>query len=279
MDASREARSGSWTVWIGLTWGGVATSWLILSVMPGSGRRVQDGLLVAFLGLASLSVAIRIARRLPVQNVVAAFAVLWVMAFVAFKVVAGMEWSALGGRAFNGEVAAPIREAAWLKAWFGAGLVLASREASRWLIRHQVGTATYGFILLGVTMLLTAVGSFNGPLLEEVVPPSRMGAAWLATRGALCGGMFVLTGLMLVTAAPWLVSKRPRPTPPDRASMLGWLMLPLPFLFEDCVEGHWIAAGVGGGLAIPIVAWAWLAGGDTARVMSSRVPAPGRVVV
>ena len=157
-------------------------------------------------------------------------------------------------------------------------MVLASREAGRWLLRLRAGGANYGFRLLGVTMLLAAVGCFNGPFASEDVSRGGSGVGpWLAARGASFFGSFLLAGVMSIAATPWLISKRPIMTPPDRAALAGWLVIPVTFLLADCLQGRWIAVGTGGLRLILIVAWAWRTGCDSAGEADSRVAMPGSV--
>ena len=278
MDACSESRLARWGRWTGRGSGVAAILWLVLPVMAGVGRPEQDGLLGAFVMLVCLAAAIRTARRLPWQNVVAAFGVLWATESVALMVAASLGWPGVSGRYIGGEVGFRFHDTPWLQAFLGAGLVLASREAGRWLLRSRAGGANYGFQLLAVTMLLAAVGCFNGPCDAEAASRGGSGVgAWLVARGASFFGTFLLAGVMSIAATPWLISKRPIATPPDRAALAGWLVIPVTFLLADCLQGRWIAVGTGGLHLILIAALAWRTGCDSAGEADSRIAMPGSV--
>ncbi len=134
-------------------------------------------------------------RRLPLQNVLAAGIILFVVAY-------GIESSAAAiAIPFHSRIAASVSSDAKivlsLRALFWIGLVILPRELIRWLLRRRC-SGNYGLALFTSSTVIAASLHFGINAFEF------HDFSWKNFPGE------ILTGAaLLLSAAPWLIDKKP----------------------------------------------------------------------
>lgn len=208
-----------------------------------------DGLLViCALGSALFSVA----GYLPWQNVVALLLVVLVVAGSAFGWFAHERFP--GPRLIFSEACgpAPYELVPWilLPAWMA--IHLTAHGVARLILRPWRRGGTYGWWLIGVTVLL--VTGF-GLGLEAVAKHVKFYWRWEATGGSTvnlvwpAGALWASTALVVQLAGtPWWVPKKPGEPPPDFHPLVLWSLANVWLMAATATRGVLgIAAAVLGG--------------------------------
>jgi uncharacterized membrane protein len=196
-------------------------------------------------GLAGLSY---LGRRLPLQNLGAVLLVALASAFIGLTL-------ALRSSAFLGAVSYAdgfgpkvLGIVPWQIPCLWLGLVLSSRETARLILRPWRRDRYYGYWLMGVAALLVlwtelalepfalhVAGWWN---FRGVIPEVH----WVGVPWVVLPGSFILAVLVLGFVGPWLIVKRPIPTPPDSYPLAIWLLFNGGFLLGNLWRGLWVPA-------------------------------------
>ena len=175
-----------------------------------AGQGIEPLLRMILLTLALLTTCATLARRLPLQNVALALALILLITSAVLILIKGI------GRTH-------LPPTLWLGPPVAALVMLVSRGVARLILRTFRDRSIYGFWLLGLTAGL-AVVSFN-------LWASRL---WLNTLRGWPGSFkdvaafTALAALIAIASTPALIDKRPgKVPPPELAPLLVWTALTL----------------------------------------------------
>jgi len=198
--------------------------------------------------LATLGMLGYLGRRLPLQNIAAVLLVAWTSAFLGltFAIKSNAFFGALVyADGFGPKILGIVP---WQVPLLWLALVLSSRETARLILRPWRRDQYYGYWLVGIAALLVLWTELAlQPFALQVARWwSYAGAGpefnWLGAPWVVFPTVFGLTVLVLGFVSPWLVAKRPIPTPPDTYPLAVWLLLNACFLFGNAWRGLWLPA-------------------------------------
>jgi hypothetical protein len=235
-------------------------------------------LTAVFFACAAAGQLLTLARRLPLQNVLACAAVIWAPVFIVLS-LAYKSPALLGGIKFSPwpgtSVATRIPWQTPLLAVFWIALVLGSRETLRALLRPWRRDRYYGYFLTaGTVLLVLATDLALQPFGVHVLPwwtwPTNVQHYhWQGVPIQCFATSTTLAILVALIVIPWLIPKRPVPTPPDHYPMILWIIVQCFFALSNAGHNQWLAAAVSL-VCIAVVLLAALA--------SRSVPAPRPVI-
>lgn len=178
--------------------------------------------------LAVLSLLVGIARRLPMQNVmaVAAGGTLMCFSLDALDAQTGIPF---GHPTFEDGAGVRWASAPLLLIPFRLTLLLMGRGVARLVLKRHRCLEYYGFLVLGLATVLV-LAEF---MIIESVAPHLHWWRWIEFQGGTLVGappaywMGNLASMLLVLAflTPWLLNKRPVPQPVDFHPLWIWLLL------------------------------------------------------
>ena len=225
-----------------------AVSWTRLWLDPSSTASWLDGGLFC---AGALTALLGLARRLPMQNVLMAGALIALMATIVTTIgaLSGVPFGPLifterlGWRIF-GEVPWPL-PLLWIV------VIVSGRGVARLIVRPWRRTNFYGFWVIGLTCLLAVLMDVGlEPFAVKVrgywwwrTPPSVL--AWHNAPWVNFPGWFSTALGMLAFTMPWLINKRPVKQPRDYHPLIVWLLFNLYFVTGNALKGLWWAAGIG----------------------------------
>jgi uncharacterized membrane protein len=275
--------------------------WLAHTAALGSGAAASSGprwVDAVYLLLATGTVLLGLGRRLPLQNVLIAAAliaticgtVLTLAAFSSLPIGPAQYSERLGARF--------LHVLPWPLPVLWAVALLSARGVARLILRPWRPGDCYGFWVIGVAGLLAVL--FDLAMEPFAVlgngwwhwgSPKSGGSWYPAPWGSLLG-WFGATVASLLLTTPWLINKRPVPRPADHHPLIVWLLLNFTLAVGNAAREFWLAAGVGlvgnviaAGLALRGARWrkeAGDAGGSPGRIHGSSsteaASAPGPVV-
>lgn len=206
--------------------------------------------LAILLGLTVVSTFVSQCRSLPFQNVLVVFIFILVIAGIiqtigtATSIPFGpyIYADAAGDRVFD--------VLPWPLPLVWAVVILNCRGVARLLLRPWRKVRTYGFRLIGLTGLLTALFALG---LDPFATRAHRMWVWQESRGGInwfgapwinffAWGMTTL--LILVFTTPWLINKKPVKRAPDYHPLFVWLGLNLFFAATLAQHHLWLAAGL-----------------------------------
>jgi uncharacterized membrane protein len=127
-------------------------------------------------------------------------------------------------------------------------VILASRGVARLMLRPWRRTQTYGFRLIGLTILLVVLLDVGlEPFATRVKHfwlwnPTKLNFDWYSAPWINFLGWALTTLLILAFATPSLINKKPRPQPPpDYTPLIVWLLLSFLFATGAAVHQLWPA--------------------------------------
>jgi hypothetical protein len=190
----------------------------------------------ALLGLAALSTLISLARQLPWQNVVLS-AVLIVLSgagagVVVISIASGMG-SSRGGQAVGESF---LLSKLWLWSLMWLVSILNCRGAVRLVLRYWRSAPSYGFWVLGGTVVLAV------PLILSFARFNLVQPYWATALSAL--GTTIGTLVTLVLATPSFINKKPVKGKVDWHPLVIWVAFNLWFVVDAVGQGGWIVAGL-----------------------------------
>jgi uncharacterized membrane protein len=219
--------------------------------------------IVLLLVVAAGGTLIHLARRLPLQNVLLAAAIIALLGSLAHAVTAivGIPF----GRLIFGAPAG-IRlfgTLPWIMPLLWVVLVLNSRGVARMVLRPWRKTRTYGFWLMGLTAVFTMLldGALE-PFATRVKhywlwPPEGFSLMPQGTPVSNSIGWLGMTLLMLAFATPSLINKQlSKRSGPDYQPLAVWLGAILLFAVGAATHGLWLAVAVDGIIALFVAAFA-----------------------
>ena len=230
--------------------------------------------------VAALTILAALARRLPLQNVVACGLALSLTMGMALALVASglHDGAGLPPGAVEPGTGSDTHNLGW-QAWpaplLWTAVLLASRQTAKVLLQPWRRQKQYGWWLLGTaTGLAWLAVLVSGPFVDRVLwwwSWPRGGVSWYGVPPAWLAGVLVLIALFLLLASAWLIPKRPTGRAADFAPVWVWSGLVLWFALGDLRAGFWVAAGLGIAAAAMVTPLAWRA----ARMPISPSPGPG----
>lgn len=227
--------------------------------------------------LATVAVLAALAARLPLQNVLASGLLVFLTAGMVMAVCA-FSGTPLGRFEFTRELGPRLLDyVAWPVPFLWLAVVLGSRQTARVILRPWRRVKHYGVWLLGVSLALgLGLSLVLEPFGRQVLGWWRWPAAvaghvnWLGAPAffPLAAALFLL--VLLLIAAPWLLSKRPTPPAPDHGPVLTWLVLDAWAALGGLGARLWIPAALGLALAVVTAVLSWRGG----RAVLSPAAAP-----
>ncbi len=211
---------------------------------------------------AALTLAVGLARRLPMQNVVAVVCLAAVMgsAVEALNAATNLPF---GHRAMTDQAGIQTVGVGGYQPFLWVALAISGRGVARLILRPWRKLGYYGFWVMGAATLLTLV-------LVLMYEPFGTGAGWWWREnragawnwyGAPVASVFgwVLTTLLIYGfTTPWFLNKQPVKQPTDWHPLLVWEGLLVWMVLGNAVQGAWTAVVVGAAV------------GTTAAVMAVR---------
>jgi uncharacterized membrane protein len=178
--------------------------------------------------LAALSLLVGIARRLPMQNVVAVAAGGALMGF-ALDTLDAQTGIPFGQLTYDDGSGAQWAAVPWLMIPFRLTQILLGRGVARLILKRHRSLEYYGIWVLCLSTVLVVAEL----MVIETVAAHLHWWRWIEFQGrTLAGaplaywmGSPVSTLLMLAFLTPWLLNKRPVPQPVDFHPLWIWLLL------------------------------------------------------
>lgn len=214
--------------------------------------------------LASVTLAVGLARRLPLQNVTTVVAL---SAALGFAVEALNAWTDLpfGHRRFTRAVGLDVLGVAWHQSFLWVALTLSGRGVARLILRPWRKLRYYGFWVMAVATALSlalamageAVGTHSAWWWRE----NRAGVwTWYgAPVVSVCG--WLITALLIYGfTTPWFLNKQPVKQPTDWHPLVVWEVLLLWLTAANAFQGAWFAVGVGSAAGVTAALLAYRGG-------------------
>jgi uncharacterized membrane protein len=203
--------------------------------------------------LATISTVGAMARQLPLQNVLLAAVGITLIGGAAHAIgaMSGMPFGSFTFSSTAGQKLFKILP--WPVPLVWVIIVLNSRGVSRLILRPWRKTRTYGFWVIGLTAVLTALFDLAlDPFASRVKHywfwmPARFPVTWQGAPLVNFVGWAFVTLLILAFITPALIKKQPgHRSPPDFHPFAVWLGAILLFSIASALHGLWIAAAVDG---------------------------------
>ncbi len=226
-----------------------AVNWVVLLLrveLPPEGRWIEALLPV----LAAFTSLLALGRRLPLQNVLMAGALIagLSIAIVAVGALSGVPfgpvvYSDAFGERFFGVVPWPM-PLLWI------ALVVSGRGVARLIMRPWRKTNFYGYWVIGFACLLAVLFDLG---LEPFAVQVKGWWIWLSGKSVLSWHTapwvnslgWLITALALIIAAiPWLINKQPVKQPTDYHPLVVWLLLNLWLGTGNALQQMWLPVGV-----------------------------------
>jgi hypothetical protein len=218
--------------------------------------------------VAALTTLAALARRLPLQNVVACgLALLLTMGMALAMVASGLHDRA--GLA-SGDAAAgpslglhPLGWQAWPAPFLWMAVLLASRQTAKVLLHPWRRQRPYGWWLLGTAAVLAWLAVLvSCPFVDQAMrwwSWPQGGVSWYGVPPEWLGGFLLLIAVFLLLAGAWLIPKRPTGRAADFEPVWVWSGLVLWFAAGNLRAGFLVAAGSGIAAVVAVAALAWRA--------------------
>jgi len=270
---SPKAQALYWPVFIVYLacWGG-ALGLLLWGPKSGFNWALPAGVLFVVGTFTSL---VSLARRLPVQNVVACGLV--ILALAAVVTTVGAKTGLPFGR-FEGytERMGPrlFSLMPWSVPFLWFVILFNSREVAKLILRPWRRDKQYGMWLVGLAALLTVAMDFVlEPFAVKVqqwwswrIPPVTAGQSnppwsgylnWSGVPWTSFVGWFICGVLILLFVGPWLARRRPIHQQTDFHPLAVWVSFGLLFTIGSAVAELWPPALAGGVICLLVTGFAW----------------------
>jgi len=241
----RRVLFGLFVVQFALVW---SRLWLAPSLLGNA--RWPEGLLVV---LATATTLASLARQLPGQNVMLASVVIVVSAGAVQTLDAFLSIP-FGGCHYHVDRIGPklFEPLPWAAPVIWLVAILNSRGVARLILRPWRKTRTYGFWVMGITVLLVVLFDVGlEPFATRVKQywqwdwaRARLPVDWYGTPLTTFLGWAVTSLIILAFVTPALINKKPVKHPPDYQPLALWVMLNVLFLTGSAAQHLWLAAGV-----------------------------------
>jgi putative membrane protein len=192
-----------------------------------------------------------VARRLPIQNVLWAGALIATLATIieTLSVTTGIPF---GPHEFTEKLGLKIFDVLpWPVPIAWIAIIISCRGMARLIMRPWRKTNYYGFWVIGLTCLLAVLLDLS---LEPYAALNRRYWIW-RTPGTVLNwysapwvnfaGVFITALSILAFTTPWLINKLPTKHPTDYHPLIVWQILNLFFSTGNALQHFWPAAGLG----------------------------------
>jgi uncharacterized membrane protein len=206
--------------------------------------------------MATVSTITALARQLPLQNVLLAAFVIALMggAVHALGVTMGIPF---GPFLFGAEAGPQLfKTLPWAMPLIWVAAILNSRGVVRLILRPWRKIRSYGFWLIGLTVVLTMLFDLTfDPFASRVKHywlwmPTKFPLTWQGAPLVNFFGWAVMALLMLVFVTPALINKNPARRVPDFHPLAVWLGAILLFGIASALRGMWVAVALDGTIAV-----------------------------
>lgn len=224
-------------------------NWVILLFrigLPREGQWVEALLLVS----AAATTLLALGKRLPLQNVVMAAALIGGVAGV-ITAVGALTSVPFGPLVYLDGMGPPLFGVVpWSMPLLWVVLIINGRGVARLIMRPWRKTNYYGFWVIGLTCALAVLFDLGfEPFATRVKSywiwqTGRSVLAWYSAPFANFLGWFLAALAMLVFAIPWLINKQPVKQPIDYQPLAVWLLLNLWVATGNASHQQWTALGV-----------------------------------
>ena len=226
-----------------LVWGRLWLPWPLLG-----SSRWPEGLLVV---LTTATVVASLTRELPGQNVMLASIIIAFIAGAA-QTLGALTAIPFGPFVYTDHIGQQLfYPLPWAVPLVWIAVMLGSRGVARLMLRPWRKTQTYGFRLIGLTVLLVVLLDVGlEPFATRVKHywfwnPTKLKFDWYSTPWVNFFGWAVTALLILAFATPALINKKPVQQPPPQYSpLVVWLLLDLLFATGAAVHQLWPAVGL-----------------------------------
>lgn len=200
-----------------------------------------------FLVLGCATTLVSLARRLPVQNVLAAAGVITSVAGI-IEIVGASTGIPFGPRIYTDKLGERLfNELPWPVLLLWVVVIINSRGVARLILRPWRKTTFYGFWVIGLTCVLAVIFDLD---LEPFATQVRRYWLWHAPKTVWNWhsapwvnflGWFVTALAALGFTTPWLLYKQPVKQPTDYHPLILWVLLNLFFLTGCAMRQMWPA--------------------------------------
>ncbi len=212
--------------------------------------------------LAAITTVVNLGCRLSAQNATVVVVLIGLFATIA-EMMDARSGVPFGPRAFTDALGDKmLRSVPWPMPLLWLAAILNSRGLARILLRPHRKTTYYGFWLIGVTGLLTAVFAVSLEPFATAVKhywlwqtPGRV-LAWHTAPWANFLGWAATTILILGFTTPWFIHKHPLPPSMDLHPLFLWVLLSLYFATGCATQRIWDAVVVTGLITGVVIALA-----------------------
>ncbi|MCX6894773.1 MAG: carotenoid biosynthesis protein [Verrucomicrobia bacterium] len=237
---------------------------LILVVCLARGTPAAPWQLGLLLGLAVVSTLVSLGRALQLQNVLTVATLIVIIAGIVQTV--GVATSIpFGPLVFTDNLGEQLFDKLpWTAPLLWVVILLNCRGVARLILRPWRKLHGYGFRVMGLTCLLTALFDLG---LEPFA--TRVHRFWIwRVSGGVTGslgapwvnflGWAVTALIILLVATPWLINKQPgKRRPPDFHPLIVWLALNLFLATTLALHQLWLPAGITLAVAVAGTISAW----------------------
>jgi uncharacterized membrane protein len=200
--------------------------------------------------LAAGTSVLALGRRLPLQNVLVAAAVILGLstAIVAVGALSGVPFGPL---VYSDDFAERLfTSVPWPLPLLWVALIINGRGVARLIMRPWRKTNFYGYWVIGLACLLAVLFDLG---LEPFAVQVKGWWIWLSGPSVLSWhtapwvnglGWFVTALSILALSIPWLINKQPVKQPMDYHPLVVWLLLNLWVATGNAMEQLWLPVGV-----------------------------------
>jgi len=222
--------------------------------------RWPEGLLLV---LTAATVIAWLTRQLPGQNVMLAAVIIAVIGGAA-QSLGALTGIPFGPYVYTKHIGQQLfHPLPWAVPLMWVTVILVSRGVARLMLRPWRKTQTYGFRLIGLTMLLVVLLDVGLEVFATRVEqywfwqPTKLQVNWYGAPGINFLGWAVTALLILAFATPALINKKPMPQPPsDYSPLTVWLLLNLLFATGAAAHQLWLAVGLIGLISVAVTVFA-----------------------
>jgi bisanhydrobacterioruberin hydratase len=210
--------------------------------------RWPEGLLLV---LTAATVIASMTRQLPGQNVMLAAVIIAVIGGAA-QSLGALTGIPFGPYVYTERIGQQLfHPLPWAVPLVWIAAIFLSRGVARLVLRPWRKTQTYGFRLIGLTILLVVLLDVGLEVFATRVKqywywqPTKLQLDWYGAPGINFLGWAVTALLIMAFATPALINKKPMPQPPpDYSPLTVWLLLNLLFATGAAAHQLWPAVGL-----------------------------------
>ena len=212
-------------------------------------------------GLASLTLLIGLARRLPAQNVLMSAALILCISsiLVALSSATGVPFGKIQYSDHFGPLVFGLFP--WVAPCLWVTVLVSARSIARLVMRPWRKTYYYGFWVIGLTLAAALVFLWPLEIFSSQVMrywswqmPARQ--TWLGVPWTFFIGSFSCSVGILFISTPWLINKQPVKLPTDYHPLVVWTLLLIYFLTAIGLHHLYLCLAVSAPAAIVLLVFA-----------------------